>query len=158
MNMHETPMRKKAPSIRLRDDEKWFIATYCIEERLVGADPDGKFTRYRMYLKDIVEEINNSKLIERTINEYHVKDSMGFWRNINELTKIVPKVPIQESVQEEILKIELNKKMQECATQAKRIEMLELLYASTVVKMEDLAKKMQSAFRAEYVVANKKIT
>lgn len=145
--------RKRKPPVFLTEQEKWAIAVYCIENKCVMIDNEGKFTRYRMFFKHIKEEVES--LIGKQVNEYHIKDSMDFYHTINDIVKLVPHVPLQESVQEDQLKAELQRVMASRDELARRVEALEFLYGKTVMLLEDSAKKMVTLYRTDYATHKK---
>ena len=143
----DEPKKGKRKQTYLSDIEKWLIATYCIEHKCVMVDRDGKFTRLRMFLTSIMEEINTEKVIDHKITEHHIKTSLEFFNSVVELTKCLPKVPPQESLQEEILKIEVQRKTREADELAKKVETLEQLYANAVIRLENVATQLRDSFR-----------
>lgn len=102
----EKPKRSKAPSIFLTEQQKWEVATYCIENRGVVQEPNGKFTVYRVGQTQLAKEVSENLF---KVNNSHIVSSMQFYNTVCELTANLPVVPQQESMQEEMLRIEIIK-------------------------------------------------
>ena len=105
-SLQPKPTRSKAPSIHLTDAQKWAVAKYCIENRGIIQDKDGKFTIYRVGQSQLAKEVSDALF---KINNNHIASSMSFYNIVCELTDNLPMIPAHESVQEEILKIEIEK-------------------------------------------------
>lgn len=107
-----SPISKKK-SIYLTNSQKWEIAKYCIENKCVRQNQGKLFNYWRVTPKIAAEEINNWVKQESInipiVNEYHIKSSIDFYNEICTLTNNLPEIPKNESVQEEILKIEIQK-------------------------------------------------
>lgn len=107
-----SPVAKKK-SIYLTNPQKWEIAKYCIENKCISQRDNKAFTYWRVHPKVAAEEINNwirdNQYDIPNVNEYHTKNSVDFYNEICLMTNNLPEIPKQESVQEEMLKIEIQK-------------------------------------------------
>lgn len=145
--------RKQRPSFFMSDKDKWELAKYLIENKMVALDKDGKFIKYRMFVKDIVEEVNTLEVLgkDRPIKgDHQLRSCMEFYQNMNEFLGNPIRVPVQETVQDDMLKAELAKVMTERDKLHMRVEHLEQLYAKAILRLEDSAKFMTMAFKNEY--------
>ena len=142
---------RKEP-VRLTMQEKWEVARYMIESKLVTVDTEGKFTRFRNFEKDILAEINEVELLpgKELSGGFHLKDSLEFYHTCCTITNNLPKIPIQDSVQEEMLKIELHKVMRERDELSKTLDNMNCLFAKTVSDLENSAMKMESMYRSAH--------
>jgi hypothetical protein len=148
--LQESPRKMRGKAIRLTELEKWTVATYCIENKCVMIDKEGKFTRYRMMMKHIVDEVTS--LLGKKVNDYHIKDSMQFYDTICEITKLMPNIPAQDSAEEEVLKQELQRAQLVNDEMGRRNKALEMLYARTLIGIDEVAKKMERMFKEEFGV------
>ena len=115
--------KKRQSKIYITEADKWKIATYCIEHKCVVLDKEGRFSRFRMRVSDICFELNACPFELPKIKEYAVKHSMDFYNIVLDLTGKMPEVPLQDTVQDDILKAENTKLKQ-------RISDLEKLIAT----------------------------
>ena len=123
----------KVKKHNLIDEQKWEIAKYCIQTRNVIIGPDGKFSNWRVTQTKSAEEVNTWNEAEimglPKVTAYSCKISLDFYNLVADLTNNLPVVPPQESVQEDMLKIEIEKLNNEL-----RISQEELRKAATVIK------------------------
>ena len=98
---------KKAHAIRLTLQQKYAIGEYCAQNGAVHTDDKGLFTRYRMTKQAIADEVSE-KLFK--INSYHLDDCLNIFNWVNAKNDIKIEIkPEQETVQIEMLKIEIEK-------------------------------------------------
>ncbi len=153
--------RKKNPAVFLTDHDKWELAKYMIENKLVYLDKEGKFIKFRMFVKGIIEEVKSlDRFKDMNIRDHQLRVALGFYETVNSILGHPISVPIQDSLQEDMLKIELSKVMTERDKLRKQVDNMNQLYAKVVIRLEDDAKYMTMAFTGDYVAsdANKKIT
>ena len=103
-------MRKNA--IHLNEAQMWQIAQYCIEHKGVVQGEDGKWNKFRVSRKLLAEEVSKNLFKSETfkLNDYQVGKSVNFFNTVCEITeKYVVSPPAQESVECDILKVEITK-------------------------------------------------
>lgn len=116
----DAPKRVRKKAVRLSDAEKWLLAIYCIENKCVNMSKEGKFANFRMFVTQVTREINEKMIVDGVITEAHIKDAMSFYNEILDLTGKMPTVPIQDNVQDDILKAE-NAKLRDQLDNYKRV-------------------------------------
>lgn len=136
MTIETAPLTKKR-SIYLTNQQKWEIAKYCIENKCVRQNNGKLFNFWRVTPKVSAEEVNNWNDREQisfpTVNEYHIKSSVDFYNEVCLMTDNLPEVPKHESVQEEILKIEITKLNQ----RIEKLQQAALDFAATMKVCKD---------------------
>ena len=150
--------QRKEP-VRLDMFEKWEVAKYMIEQKLVTVDDKGRLTRFRNFEKDIIEEINELEVIpnKKLTGGFHLKDSLDFYYVVCTLTNNLPKIPLQDSVQEEMLKVELHKAMNERDELNRTLDAMNYLFAKVASDLDNMSIKMENAYRSshDYVKSKK---
>lgn len=109
--MLDTTTQKRTKQ-SLTSQEKWTIAKYCIESKIVIQGKDGKFTHWRVKGKLAYDELNQWNEQEQIglplITDYRIKESVNFYNEIADLTNNLPAVPaVQETMEMDILKVEI---------------------------------------------------
>lgn len=136
-------MKQDAPKARkaktyLSETDKWNIAKYCIEHKCVVLDKDGRFLRFRMAIRSICEELNPNWVGNSPLKEWAVKSSMEFYNTVLDLTGKMPDVPVQDTVQDDILKAENAKLSKRVEDLKKAVQTMIMLVSNT---QGDLARK-----------------
>lgn len=98
-------MRKNAT--HLTEEQMWSVVKYCIEHKGITQDENGDFLKFRVSQKNLVEEISRELFI---ITPHSLTKSIQWHKAICDLFGNKPIAPPpQESVQEDMLKIEVAK-------------------------------------------------
>jgi hypothetical protein len=113
------PVERKSP-VRLTLENKWKIATYCIENRNI-VNVDGEIL-FRVQATTTAKEINAANLVGTNVTGYHVTDAVDTYRRICEMTKQMPFQSPQDSVREDVLVAQLKQKEQEIEELKLRID------------------------------------
>lgn len=124
MNAMTTSKRAKQS---LTSQEKWTIAKYCIESKIVIQGKDGKFTHWRVKGKLAYDELNQWNKEENMglppVTDYRIKESVNFYNEIADLTNNLPAVPaVQETMEMDMLKVEISKLKAQVEQQAETIK------------------------------------
>lgn len=107
----EYPTTRKSP-VRLNDEQKYAVYTYAIENGCVYQK--GEDITIRVEPSLVAKEINQDKILEVIINGHHVTEALSRVINWQKRLKLLPVMPI-ETVQMDMLKIEMSKKDKELA-------------------------------------------
>jgi len=121
--LDNTAIRKqKAKSIFLTKRQLWDVDKYCIENKGVAPDPQtGRFDKFRISKKKLANEIS---LLHFKCNYNHIGQAMEFYSDCLELTENLAKVPVQTSVQEDMLNVEIAKKDMEITALKNQLDAL----------------------------------
>lgn len=138
-------MPGKSGLIRLTDTQKWEVAKYCIEHKGVVEDPTKeKKYKFRIFQKELAEEISN-KLFK--INTNHLGVCMDFYITVCNLTENFPELPKEvkvETVQDDTLKIRIEKLEGELSLLQKKNSQLETEKQSLLVKLYNFKEKIET--------------
>lgn len=107
-------MSDRKTATRLSLENKWKIAQYCIENRVV-VNTVGEIL-FRVQASVAAREINAANIVENTINSYHVIDSMDFYKRVCDMTKQMPFQTPQDSVREDQLVAQVKVQEEKIAT------------------------------------------
>jgi hypothetical protein len=122
------PTERKSP-VRLTLENKWKIASFCIENRNV-VNVDGEIL-FRVQATQTAKEINQANLVGTNITGYHVSDAIDTYKRICEMTKQMPFQTPQDSVREDQLIAQVARKEAEVKEWAQKV-------AEHAVKVNDL--------------------
>lgn len=122
---------KKRKQTHLDEPQKWQIAKYCIESKVVTLGKDGKFSNWRVQQSKSAEEINQWNIEESIglpkLSSYHTKNSIDFYNLVADLTQNLPTVPPQqETVEADMLKAEIARLKSELSTAIEKITKAEM--------------------------------
>lgn len=109
----------------LTEDEKFAVATYCIENMCVTQDESGDFTKFRVKYVDIAAEVYAKGVITRAINTHQVKQSVEFFTKMTKLLNAKPQLVVRDDVQSDMLKAEnakLIQRIEELEAHIKKVE------------------------------------
>jgi hypothetical protein len=138
--MHQTVTQRK--QVRLDETEMWLIATYCIENNCVTRYEGQKNYQFRVQQTTIAVEINQSKILGKTINANHVKTSMKWYMDMCMLFCKMPfQTPNDNAEKVEVLEMRIN------ADSAAYDQLNERL-ASSIMQVDQLEKELAACQEA----------
>jgi len=136
------PPERKSP-VRLTLENKWKIASFCIENRNV-VNVDGEIL-FRVQATQTAKEINAANLVGTNITGYHVSDAIDTYKRICEMTKQMPFQTPQDSVKEDKLVAEVTAKNLEI----ERLNLTVKANADEVCKVRSTLHKITQLIPAE---------